>query len=106
VDPCTSSCTKSVSSASASPIGRIRQSFSFPASTKRPSAATSAVLHRLEQEHVRTALRLGPGRDEEVCAVEVDRVDLLEPDEAVMSIERLVSRFSIASRSASSTITN
>ena len=38
----TSSWTKSVSSASASPIGRIRQSFSFPARTKRPSAATSA----------------------------------------------------------------
>ena len=38
---CTSSWTNSVSSASASPSGRIRHSFSLPARTNRPSAATS-----------------------------------------------------------------
>ena len=36
----TSSATNSVSSASASPFARIRQSFSLPASTNEPSPAT------------------------------------------------------------------
>ena len=34
------------------PFGRIRQSFSFPASTNDPSPTTSASRHRLEQERV------------------------------------------------------
>ena len=59
----------------------MRQSFSLPASTNLPSAATAARLHRLEQEDVGSPCRLGGGGDEEVGAVEVDRVDLLELDE-------------------------
>src|SRR5215208_6440535 len=40
------------------------------------------LLHRLEQQRVGAALRLGTGGDEEVGAIEEDRIDLLEPDEA------------------------
>ena len=39
------------------------------------------LLHRLQQQHVRAARGLGACRDEEVGAVEVGRIDLLEPDE-------------------------
>ena len=40
------------------------------------------LLHCLEQQHVRAALRGGLGRREKIGAVEVDRIDLVELDEA------------------------
>src|SRR5207253_3157336 len=41
-----------------------------------------SLFHRLEQQHVRPTLRLGACGDEEVRAVEVDRIDLLESHES------------------------
>ena len=44
--------------------------------------AHAPLLHRLEQEHVRPPRRRRARRDEEVGAVEEDRIDLVEPHEA------------------------
>ena len=98
--------TNSVSSESASPLARTRQRLSRPRRTKRPSAARLRLAHRLEQQDVRTALRLARSGDEVVVAVEVDRIDRLTRTKLRISIERKSSDRSIASRSASSTMTN
>src|SRR2546427_216226 len=49
---------------------------------ERAERRDALLLHRLEQQHVRAPLRLGAGGHEEVGTVEVDRVDLLDMDEA------------------------
>ncbi len=62
---------------SASPFGRIRQSFSLPASTNRPIRADCSSFSTFTA--VRTAAGLpAPWPHQEVRAVEVDRVDLAE----------------------------
>ena len=78
----TSSLTNSVSSASASPIGPDQAELLLAGEHEAAEGGHLGLLHRLEQEHIRAARRLRGGGDEEVGAVEVDRVDLLEPDEA------------------------
>ena len=79
----TSSARNSVSSASASPCGRIEAERSrCPRSTNRPIAAIAGLLHRARAA-ARTA-GAAPARarrHEEVRAVEVDRVDLVERHE-------------------------
>src|SRR4051812_41011093 len=53
----------------------------LPGEDEAAERGHTRLLHRLEEQDVRAARSLGAGRDEEVRAVEVDRVDLLEPNE-------------------------
>ena len=78
-----------------------------PQSTNRPIAPIPVVLEHASAAARRGGAGRGSRRHEEVRAVEVDGVDLLERHEALdVDRARTCSARSIASRSASSTITN
>ena len=78
----TSSARNIVSSASASPFGRIRQRCSAPWRTNRPSAAFPRLLHGAQQKHVRSLRRSLSRRREVVRSVEVDGIDFGRVHEA------------------------
>ena len=100
----TSSARNIVSSASASPFGRIRQRCSVPCAHEAAEGGLPRLLHRAQQQHVGPLRSRLARRSEVVRAVEVDRVDLGRVHEARDRRSPSSRRVSmIASRSASST---
>ena len=84
----TSSAKKSVSSASPPFCGADQAEVLLAPEHELADRGHARLLHRAQQQHVRPALRVGVRGREVVGAVEVDGVDVLEPDEA-QDLDRL-----------------